>query len=87
MPMDALTLNVGSILRADKDNRGDETVNKGTEYLFTNANKRRPIVVEYEHATKRVANVINDINRPDTASSRIEISKCHMIQVMHFRVK
>ena len=46
-------------------------------------NKRRSLVVAYVHVTKRVANVKNGINTPDNHLSRIEKSKCHMIQVMH----
>ena len=55
----------------EKDNRGG-SVSKAINYLFTDGNKRRSLVVSYEHVTKCVANVENDIYTPGNPSSRIE---------------
>ena len=72
MPMDALTPRVGVFQSRDKDKREGEDVNKLIKYLFADVNKQRSHVVAYEDATKRVANVKNDIYRPDNPSSIIE---------------
>ena len=52
-----------------KDNRGGEDVNKAIKYLFADGNKKRSFVVAYEHVTKHVAIVKNNIYRPDDSSS------------------
>ena len=45
---------------SDKHNRGGEIVNKAFKYPFADG-KSRAFVVAYEHVTKHVANVKNDI--------------------------
>ena len=52
--------------------------------MFADENKKRSHAVSREHVTKHVANVKNNIYRHDNSSLRIESSKCHMTQVMHF---
>ena len=68
MPMGALIPNVEYSKSRDKDNRGGEDVNKAIKYLFADGNKRRSFVVAYEHVTECVANVKNNIYRPDDPS-------------------
>ena len=47
----------------------------------------KSLVVEYEHVTKCVANVKNDIYMLDNPSLRTEYSKCHMICYAFFHGK
>ena len=56
----------------DKDNRGNEDIHKAIKYLFEDGNKSRSLVAAYEHVIKHVANVKNNIQRPDNPSTRIE---------------
>ena len=51
-----------------------KTLTKQFKYLFTDGNKRGSLVVEYEHVTKRVANVKNDIYTLDNPSSKAKNS-------------
>ena len=67
----------------DKDNRGGEDINKVIKYLFADGNKKKYLVVAYEHVTKHVANMKNDTYTSNDPSYITEESKCHMIQVMH----
>ena len=54
----------------DKDNRGGEDINKVIKYLFADGNKKRSLVVAYEHVTKHVTNVSvkNDTYTSDNPS-------------------
>ena len=55
--------------------------------MLVDENKRKFLVVAYEHVTKCVANVKNDTYMPDNPSLRTEYSKCHMICHAFFHEK
>ena len=65
MLMGALTPNTGVFRERDKDNRGGEDIYKAIKTPFADRNKRRFLAVAYEHVTKRVGSVKNDIYGPD----------------------